>query len=576
MIVSTTSQTFTKPLQLTPSKNKNPNNRFESVPAISLLQLCKNANELAQIHSLLIKTSLIQTPIAFNLLLSSYASSGDPGALDRARNLFDRADFAPSSFLYNTLIKAYTNHGYPIRAFLFYTQMLCQSSVLPDRFTFTFVLAACSRLCDRFLGKQVHAQMVKRKDFYGVHSRNALMGFYVKVGEVGMAAKRVFDEIEEPDIVSWNCLLDGYVRGGEVGAARKVFDEMPERDVVSWTTMLVGYVDAGMLSEGWDLFGRMPERNVVSWSAMIRGCVSAGRSREALGVFKDMEVSGVEMDKVTMTSLLSACAGLGALDQGRWIHSYIDKHEIDVDAHLSAALIDMYCKCGWLDVGLTIFLESLDKKVFVWNAILGGLALHSRGKEAVGLFLEMLDSGTKPNEITFICVLSACSHSGLVDEGLEIFQSMEADHNVRPTLEHYGCMVDLLGRAGLLNDARRLVETMPMEVDGNVLRALLGACRIHGDIELGVQVGKALIELEPLNDANYVLLSNIYALANRWEDVGNLRRIMKARGARKRPGCSSIELNGAVHEFIAGDCSHPQSEEIYKLIDEMAEHLLWA
>ncbi|OVA16769.1 Pentatricopeptide repeat [Macleaya cordata] len=542
-------------------------------PAISLLQICRHADELIQIHSLLLKTSLIREKHAFGRLLLSFASSDEPKTVIYARKLFDTIDFPRNSFIFNTMIRAYLNRGHPREALLVYSQMLCEDFVYPDDFTFTFVFAACSKLSAVSEGKQAHAQMVKSPIRFGTHSWNSLMDFYVKIGEMGLVGRLLFDEIENPDVVSWNCLLDGYVKSGELENARKMFDEMSRRDIVSWTIMLVGYANAGLLSEASRLFDEMPEKNMVSWSAMISGYVNAGHCKEALDLFKDMQVAKVKTDKITMTSLLSACASLGAIEQGRWIHAYIDKNGIEVDAHLSTALVDMYSKCGRIDHALTIFQESPNKKVFLWNALLGGLAMHSRGKEVLELFSEMLADGTKPNEITFICVLSACSHSGLVDDGLRVFHSMGKDYNVAPTIEHYGCIVDLLGRAGLLQDARDVIERMPMKADGNVWRALLGACRLHGHFELGEQVGSILIELEPLNDGNYVLLSNIYAIHNRWEDVGKLRKIMKARGVRKRPGCSSIELHGSIHEFIASDRSHPQSRKIYELLDEMSSYL---
>ncbi|XP_042517013.1 pentatricopeptide repeat-containing protein At5g66520-like [Macadamia integrifolia] len=423
-------------------------------------------------------------------------------------------------------------------------------------------------------GKQAHAQMVKCPIRFRTQSWNSLLDFYAKIGEIGSLRKRLFDQIEEPDIISWNCLLDGFVKTGDLDAAREIFDVMPQRDTVSWTIMLVGHANAGLLSEAFQLFDNMPERNMVSWSAMISGCVQMGRYREGLDLFKKMLVAGIKTDKITMTTLLSACARLGALDQGQWIHTYIEKNMIEIDAHLSTALVDMYAKCGRIDVALKVFRRSGHNKVFLWNAILGGLAMHSRGREAVELLSEMLEEGIKPNQITFLCVLAACSHSGLVDDGLRIFHIMINDHNIKPTMEHYGCIVDLFARAGLLNDAKWVIETMPIEADGSVWRALLGACRLHGNVDLGEQIGRILIELEPSNDGNYVLLSDIYAIGKRWEDVGKLRRGMKVSGVRKMPGCSSIEINGVIHEFVAGDNSHPESHKIYRMLDEMAPLLV--
>ena len=415
--------------------------------------------------------------------------------------------------------------------------------------------------------------MVKSSARIKTQSWDSLMGFYIKSGEDLRRVGMIVYEMEEPDIVSWNCLLDGYVKAGDLCGARNVFDEMPERDVVSWTTMLVGYSNAGLLREAHGLFDGMPNRSMVSWTAMINGYLRAEQYQEALALFEEMQTLGVRIDHITLTTLLSVCARIGALDQGQWIHAYIDRHRLKADAHLRTALVDMYGKCGRIDLAYKVFEETKAKKVFLWNAMLGALAMHSLGKRAVELFSAMLEVGAKPNEITFICVLSACSHSGLVKEGLRVFDSMEREHKVIPTVEHYGCIVDLLGRAGLLADAKRVVEAMPMGADANVWRALLSACRVHGNVQLGEEVGRALLELEPFNDGNYILLSSIYAIDKRWEEVGELRKMMAGRGVRKTLGCSSIEVNGVVHAFAAGDHSHCQSSEIYALLNELTEQI---
>ncbi|KAL5983549.1 hypothetical protein ACLOJK_017636 [Asimina triloba] len=543
-------------------------------PSVSLIEICRSQkSELLQLHSHLIKTNLIKQTQAFSSLFLSFALLPNSAGLGHAQKLFDSDSCRKTTFVYNNLIRAYNYSWDPRKALVLFLEMIREDSCQPDDFTFTFVLSACAKLRAVSEGKQTHAQMVKNPCRIRTNSRNALMGFYVKTDDVGFGFRHLFDEIAEPDIVSWNCLLDGYVKLGDLDKARRVFEEIPERDVFSWTMMMVGYANAGLMSEARYLFNWAPWRNVVSWSALINGYVRLGQYREAFYLFNEMQAVEVKADKVMLTTLLSACASLGALDQGRWFHAYIGKHGIEVDAHLATALVDMYGKCGKIDAAVGVFRATLDKKVFLWNSILGGLAMHSQGQRAVELFGEMLESGIKPNEITFICVLSACSHSGLVDDGLRIFNSMVMDHGLVPTVEHYGCVVDLLGRAGLLAYAEQIIENMPMGADGNIWRALLGACRIHGDAEMGEHVGRSLIDLEPLNDANYVLLSNVYAFSKRWEDVTELRRTMKARGVRKVPGCSSIELNGVVHEFVAGDRSHPQTLEIYLMLDNIENEL---
>ncbi|CAL1393015.1 unnamed protein product [Linum trigynum] len=549
-------------------------------PAVSLLQLCVNLLELRQAHAVLVKTCLIREKRAFGRLLWSFASlhDHDSRGLDYAQRLFDLAEIPRNSFMYNALMRAHSSHGDPRRAFMLYAAMVCEevegdSSVVPDDFTFTFVFSACAKFNGISEGKQAHAQMVKWPVEFGVHSWNSLMDFYVKIGEPGAAVRRLFEGIENPDVVSWNCLVDGYVKSGELETARELFDEMPERDVVSWTIMLVAYVNAGLLTEAARLFDEMPERNLVSWTALLNGYVQMGFYSRALDVLEEMQSASVHMDALTITTLLSACAGLGALDQGCWLHMYIEKQSIRVDSHLCTALIDMYSKCGRIDMARKVFKDTTDKTVSVWNSMLGGLGTHSFGKEAVKLFEKMMDDGIEPNEITYINVLAACNHSGLVHDGFRIFNRLMKDQGLRPNIEHYVCMVDLLGRAGFLQDALEVISNMPMKADGAIWRALLSASKMHGKVELINEIGRVLIELEPSNHMNYVLLSNANAFVNRWEVVGKLRKEMKLKGLMKAPGCSSIALNGVVHEFVAGDCSIAESRVISELLYAMSNHI---
>lgn len=553
-----------------------PNNPISD--ATALLHLCTHLDEQQQVQALLLKTSLLHRPAVLCRLISSSVSA-EPNGLRYARKLFDRCGGSRrSTFVYNTMIKAYARSPDPEQALLLYSRMVGEDcNLFPDQFTFTFLLAACAKLRAVSEGRQAHAQMVKSApDTVGTHAQNSLMAFYAKVGGRGSPDLfRLFDEIRQPDLVSWNTLLDGLAKLGNLKRAREVFDRMPRRDVVSWTTMLVGCAEAGLIGEACRLFDEMPVRNVVSWSAIICGFARQGFYKEALLLFQELQRSGMEADNVILTTLLSASASLGSLEHGRWLHGYVKKQRMAMDAHLSTALVDMYAKSGRLDLAREVFRNTTHQNaVFLWNAMLGGLGMHSRGMEAVKLFLEMIESGIQPNEISFICVLSACSHSRLVDNGLQILCTLLKDPRVTVTSQHYGCLVDLLARAGLLSEATRVIQKMQVEADGDALRALLSACALHGDVSCGECVGRLLLELEPGNDENYILLSNLYAMAGRWGDVAELRMGMRGKGLRKTPGCSSIELNGIAHEFVAGDISHPRSAEIYETLNVMVKHLM--
>ncbi|KAE8698306.1 beta-1,3-galactosyltransferase 7-like [Hibiscus syriacus] len=366
-----------------------------------------------------------------------------------------------------------------------------------------------------------------------------------------------------------NNLIHMYVNFRALEDARKVFDKMPgnKREVVSWTTLISGYAQLGLVDAAVEIFELMPERNSVSWNAMIAAYVQSNRFHEAFGLFNRMRAEKVVLDKYLAASMLSACTGLGALEQGEWIHEYIQNKEIELDSKLATTIFDMHCKCRCLEKDYETFKGLTCKGISSWNCMIGGFAMHGKGEAAIAIFKEMEKEGVGSDDITFVNILGACSHSGLIEEGHYYFRYMTEVHGIEPRMEHYGCMVDLLGRAGLLAEAKTLIDQMPMSPDVGVLGALFGACRIHGNIELGEEIGKRVIELEPDNSGRYVLLANMYADAGRWEDVANVRRMMNERGVKKVPGFSVIELQGEVNEFIAGGRDHPESKEIYTKAD---------
>lgn len=271
------------------------------------------------------------------------------------------------------------------------------------------------------------------------------------------------------------------------------------------------------------------------------------------------------------------CAQLGALEQGKWIHGYIDENRITVDAVVATALIEMYAKCGLIEKALEIFYELREKDAASWTSIICGLAMNGKINKALELFSQMISGGAKPDDITFIGVLSACSHGGLVDEGRRFFNTMTEVYQIQPKLEHYGCLIDLLGRAGLLDEAEELIRKIPNENNEIIVPlygALLSACRIYGNVDMGEKLAALLEKIESKDSSFHTLLANIYASANRWEDVTNVRQKMKEMGVRKVPGCSSIEINGIIHEFLVGDPSHSEMKEIYSMLDRMAKTLL--
>ncbi|CAI0446562.1 unnamed protein product [Linum tenue] len=493
---------------------------LNSKPATSSLQ------SLAQIHALALKTGHFHDHFVSGTLLKCYANPRFHN-LDSAIQLFRNVP-SPNVFVHNVLIKACLDNGEPLQAVWLYYELM-MNDAKPNKFTYPTLLKACGDGGIVAEGKQVHCHVVKLGFAGDGHVKSAGIRMY---GYFGMAAdaRKMLDDEDDDDAVCWNAMIDGYFRCGDVGSAEEVFDEMGER---------------------------------------------SGFYKEALEVFNTMQSERIRPGKFVLTSVLAACAHLGALDHGRWVHAYVrrKKKSIVMDAVLGTALLDMYAKCGRLDMAWEVFESMKEKEVFSWNAMIKGLAMHGRADDAVELFFEMQRRKFRPNGITFIGVLNACAHSGAVEQALKLFDSMENVYNIEPEVEHYGCLVDCLGRSGRLEEAEELVNSMPIEPNPAVYGSLLGACRIHGNAELGERIGRLLLELEPNNSGRYALLSNIYAKAERWDDVAEVRKLMKERGVKTNPGSSMIELGGCVHEFKMGEGCHPKMKEIYSTLKVMIERL---
>jgi pentatricopeptide repeat protein len=364
-------------------------------------------------------------------------------------------------------------------------------------------------------------------------------------------------------------LVQVYCSCGRIAAARRVFDEMRDRDVVAWNVMIAGYVKSGDLVRGRELFDVMPKKNVVSWTIVIGAYAQMKQPEEAVEVFRRMQVEGIEPDGVALLSVLSACGDLGAVDLGEWVHMFVVRRGLFQKIPLMNAIIDMYMKCGCIEKAVEVFQGVQEKSVVTWTTLIAGFALHGLGLQAVEMFRRMERENVAPNDVTFLAVLSACSHVGLTDLGRWYFNVMVSQYGMKPCVEHYGCMVDILGRAGCLKEAQDLVQKMPFKANAAIWGALLAAARTHGDAGLGEQALLHLIDLEPHNSGNYILLSNIYAEQERWDDVRKLRKAMKERGLRNVPGASSIEIDGMVHEFTARDGSHPCLHRICKVLCEI-------
>ncbi|XP_050239444.1 pentatricopeptide repeat-containing protein At2g29760, chloroplastic-like [Quercus robur] len=488
-------------------------------------------------HGMVIKASLSSDVYILNSLVHFYGSCGD---LDLAYAVFVKTP-QKDVVSWNSMITAFAQGGCPEGALELFRGME-KENVKPNDVTMVGVLSACTKKFDLEFGRWVCSYIERNEINVNLTLSNAMLDMYMKCGSFE-DAKRLFDKMQEKDIFSWTTMLDGYAKLGEYDEARHVFDAMPSKDIAAWNALISAF-----------------EQN--------------GKPKEALAVFRELQLSkDAKPDEVTLVCALSASAQLGAMDLGRWIDVYIKKHGIKLNCHLTTSLIDMYAKCGDLEKALEVFYSVERKDVFVWSATIAGLAMHGHGRAALDLFSKMLEAKVKPNAVTFTNLLCACSHTGLVNEGQRLFYQMEPVYGVVPGVKHYACMVDILGRSGLLQEAVKLIEKMPILPTASVWGALLGACRLHGNIELAEQACSHLLELDPRNHGAYVLLSNIYAKTGKWDRVSGLRKIMRDFGLKKEPGCSSIEVNGIVHEFLVGDNSHKLSKEIYSKLDEIAAKL---
>ncbi|KAK9121366.1 hypothetical protein Syun_018983 [Stephania yunnanensis] len=476
-------------------------------------------SQLKQFHAH-ITTSGIPTkhlhPVVTAKLLIFSALSTSPD-LNYAQKLFNHASH-PSLFMFNTMIRAVSRRAeQPIYSLQFYIQML-RSSISPDHFTFPSLIKSCSATSALVLGQQLHSHVLKLGLDFDVFIVNCLIDMYSHCGEMGDAHKVFVEGFDVVDVVSWTTLITGYSGCGNVDMARKFFDSMPVRNGVSWNAMITGYARSGScIDKARELFDEMSERN-ERW----------------LGL-------GIVPNEAALVSAVSACAHLRSLEEGMWLHSLIEERKLKLNVTVGTALVDMYGKCGSIERARVVFDDMPVKNVMTWNSMIAGLALNGYGKQALSLFWRMRIEGALPNAITFIGVLTGCSHSGLVDEGKRAFEVMIQEYQIEPQLEHYGSMVDLLGRAGLVQEALDFVEKMPVEPHPGLWGALVNACRIHGDVKLGEELGKRLVELEPNHCGRYSLLSNIFAAAERWDDLATVRNLVKDRNVVKSPGNSIIK-----------------------------------
>ncbi|KAK2359355.1 pentatricopeptide repeat-containing protein, mitochondrial [Trifolium repens] len=403
-------------------------------------------------------------------------------------------------------------------------------------------------------------------------SWTAVIVGYARCGDMS-EARKLFDVMPDKDIAAFNVMIDGYVKMGSMDLARDLFDKMRDKNVISWTSMVHGYCENGDVDKARFLFDCMPEKNVLSWNAMIRGYCQNRRPHDALKLFWEMRGNlDVQMDEVTVVSVLPAIAELSALELGGWIHAFVEWNQLDGSVHVCNALVDMYAKCGEIGKAKLVFEKMVEKDTGSWNAMINGYGVNGCAKEALEVFAVMLREGFEPNEITMTSVLTACNHCGMVEEGRRFFEAMER-YGIVPQIEHYGCMIDLLGRAGSLDEAENLIRTMPYDANEIILTSFLFACCYFEDVSRAERVLNEAVKMEKEGAGDYVMLRNLYATGRRWGDVEDVKQMMKKRGSNKEVAWSVIEVDGRFREFVAGYYLHSHLDLEPKCHDDEGFHI---
>ncbi|KAG0562950.1 hypothetical protein KC19_9G185500 [Ceratodon purpureus] len=574
---------------------------------LGILQACLSTMALKEVHAHIRRGGFESDVRVGTALLKLYAKSG---SIKEAREVFDKLT-RRDVMSWAVMIGAYAKNGdfHEARSLFLHMQ---QEGHIPDAVIYLSLLTQGETAVALEWVKEVHDHALKRGLVSDVRVATALLNMYAKCGSIKDAAE-VFDKMSNRNVISWNALIGAYARSGcgveayqlylkmrlegfvpnaitftsvlnpacaSAGALdwvkdihRHALEAGVGSDVRVGTALVHMYAKSGSIDDARVLFRRMQERNAITWNVMISGLAEHNLGHEAYELFLQMQQEGLKPDAFTYVSILNPCASDAGLEWVREVHRHAANAELELELRVGNALIHMYAKCGSIDDARLVFDRMMERDVITWNLMLGGLAEHGCGHEALELFRQMSAEEVEPDERSFLAVLVACSHAGLVEEGRCLFLAMTQDHGIKPTIVHYTCMVDLLGRAGYLEEAEHFIQSMPLEPNARTWGALLGACRTHGDVELAEHAARELLKLDPKDASVYVLLSNMYAAAGRWDQVTRVRSLMMDKGIRKEPGVSWIEVDNKIHRFCVRDMSHPEAKEIYAVLKDLTQKL---
>lgn len=516
----------------------------------------------------------------------------------------------PDTVLWNTVISGLVKNCCYDEAIRVFLNMVKRTTRF-DSTTLAVVLSAIAELQGMSFGMMVQSLAIKVGCHFHEHVLTCLISLYSKCGDTS-TAQAFFELIGKPDLIAYNAMISGYSCNNKTELSIQLFKELlfsGERVNSSTVVALIpvfhpfGHLNLASLIHGFcvkygvifissvstalttvycrlneiesarKLFDESTEKSLALWNSMISGYAQNGQTEMAISLFREMQNLDIHPNPVTITSILSACSQLGALSLGKWVHDMIKRESFESNIFVATALVDMYAKCGSIEEARRLFDTMREKNVVTWNAMISGYGLHGHGQKALLLFDEMLCYRVPPTGVTFLSILYACSHAGLVAEGEKIFHSMVHDHCFKPSPEHYACMVDILGRAGKLQDALEFINGMPIKPGPAEWGSLLAACMIHKNSNLAHLASDKLFQLDPENVGYYVLLSNIYSIDRNYSRAALVRQVVKKRNLAKTPGCTLIEVKGHPHVFMSSDWSHPESKSIYAMLEKLMEKM---
>ncbi|PON95487.1 DYW domain containing protein [Trema orientale] len=505
------------------------------------LKLCarrRTPSSVKNLHAQLIKAGIDSWEPLPNTLVDVY---GKCGLVQDAFQLFDEMP-QRDHVSWASILTAHNQANLPRRTLSMFMVMFAVDGLQPDHFVFASLVKACACLGDVRLGKQVHGRF--------------------------MSSSFCRDDVVK------SSLVDMYAKCGLPDDAYAVFCSIAMKNSASWTAMISGYARSGRKTDAVGLFEKTPLRNLFTWTSLISGLVQSGNGVDAFYLFIEMRREGIDIvDPLVLSSIVGACANLAVLELGKQVHGLVISLGYDSCLYISNALVDMYAKCSDILNAKEIFGKMQQRDVVSWTSIIVGAAQHGQAEEALALYEDMVAAGVKPNEVTFVGLLYACSHVGLVNRGRALFKSMIKDYGISPSLQHYTCFVDLLSRSGHLDEAENVINSIPFELDEAIWAALLTSCKNRGNTQMGIRIANRLLSSKLEDPSSFILLSNVYAGACMWENVSKVRKLMSGMEVKKKPGYSSIEFGKESQVFYAGETSHAMRDEIFSLLKELDEEM---